>query len=427
MTKMTICQGELEKRIELSRERLSSEQYDINNVFRGDVGGGWPGDYEGRALLAFVAHYRINGTKIPCMELLMDEIPEKTDGRMFFGPDPNEVLHEQQLSGHSWYLRGLCEYYEAFGDERALNYLNETFEKLYLPTTGRFSGYPLERSEDYGGGVGGHSAVVIEGWYLSTDIGCAFMSLDGLSHYYKITKNAAAKKLIDEMAECFDKIDKVKIQAQTHCSLTAARGFVRMYEVTGEKSYLEKAERLFNLYVTKGMTYTYENFNWFGKGDTWTEPCAIVDSVMLAHMLYKKTGNEAYRVYASRIYFNGLAAAQRPNGGAGTDTTVSDNDPYLKLHMYEAVGCCTMRLAEGLWYINENKDDFYANVTGKLEKDEVGRYMDGDIIYAEPSEGYEGRGGEGKTADGLKLYPLIKFYKLSDADECKKVVQKVIF
>lgn len=424
--KKVISTEELNARVNLSRQIMSSERYDIDNVFKGDECG-WPGDFEGRSLLAFVDHYKINGTKIPCMDLMIDQIPEKSNGRMFFGPEPNEVLHEQQLSGHSWYLRGLCEYYEAFGDERALNYLNATFEKLYLPTTGRFAGYPLEREEDYGGGVGGHSAVVYKGWYLSTDIGCAYMSVDGLSHYYKVTKNADAKKLIDEMAECFDKMDKVKIQAQTHCSLTAARGFVRMFEVTGDKSYLEKAERLFKLYITKGMTYTYENFNWFGKGNTWTEPCAIVDSVMLAHMLYKKTGNEDYRVCASRIYFNGLAASQRPNGGAGTDTTVSDTEHFLKLHMYEATGCCTMRFAEALWYVNENKDDFYANVTGTLKKDEFGRYMDGDLIYASPAAGYEGREGEALEADGLKLYPLIKYYKLADVDDCKAAVQKVIF
>lgn len=128
----------------------------------------WPGDKEGRALLAFVCHYKINKKQVPCMKLMIDKIPEMSNGRMFFGPDPSEVLFEQQLSGHSWYLRGLCEYYEQFNDQRALEYLNKTFEKLYLPTMGRFEGYPIDRPES-SGGVSGHSVTrLTAGSFLPT-------------------------------------------------------------------------------------------------------------------------------------------------------------------------------------------------------------------------------------------------------------------
>ena len=39
------------------------------------------------------------------------------------------------------------------------------------------------------------------------------------------------------------------------------------------------------------MTATYENYNWFGNGhkETWTEPCAVVDSLILALELYRLT------------------------------------------------------------------------------------------------------------------------------------------
>ena len=425
--KVYINKEAIDVRIKLNFSRLSDSEYDIDNVFKGDDAS-WPGDWEGRALLAFVSLYKINSAEIPCMKLMIEKIPEVTENKCYFGEKTGDVIFEQQLSGHSWYLRGLCEYYEQFKDERVIEYLNKTFEDVYLPTKGRYSTYPLERVAGDVGGVGGHSTGVTDGWKLSSDVGCAFMSIDGLSHYYKITKNPEALIMLEEMADVFDKIDKFTLKTQTHCTLTAGRGLMRMYEVTGNVGYLKKAQRIFDLYVTKGMTYTYQNFNWFNRGDTWTEPCAIVDSLMLAMLLYKATNDSVYRMYAARIYFNGFATTQRPNGGAGTDSTVSDTTDTLRVGpIYEAHFCCSMRLSEGLWFINENLDSIFAETDGSLTKDECGRYTDGDIIYAQISEEAEKYADEPKFADGLKLFPLIKFYKLKDEDTCRSIEQKIIF
>lgn len=409
-----ISQEELNERIRLNYNRLLDEYYSIEHVF--DIGSEWPGDKAGRALLAFVSHYKIHQLKNPCMLKMLDAIPKVTDDKMYFGDKTGAVVFEQQLSGHSWYLRGLCEYYEQFHDERALLYMRRTVEDVYLPTKNRFHSYPVER-EHAEGGVSGHNYEVVDGWQLSTDVGCAFMSVDGLSHYYELTKDEAVKELLDEMITKFDSIDKVEIQAQTHCTLTAARGLVRLYKVTGDRGYLDKAEGLFSLYVQHGMTYTYQNFNWFGKGDTWTEPCAIVDSLMLAGMLYELTGDADYRTYAARIYFNGMATVQRPNGGAGTDSNVSATTSILKMDGYEAMFCCTMRLAEGLWYIYDNKDVLCANVNGKLERDDKGRYFDGDILYAENIS----------EPDVHTLQPIIEFYRLRDETECRQLKQRIVF
>lgn len=113
------------------------------------------------------------------------------------------------------------------------------------------------------------------------------MSIDGLSHFYCVTRDEEVLALLYEMREVFDKIDKMEIKAQTNCCLTAARDFIRLYQETGDTQFLDSATKLWNLYVEKGMTYTYQNFNWWGKGDTWTEPCAVVDSLILAGELFK--------------------------------------------------------------------------------------------------------------------------------------------
>ena len=104
---------ELETRIKNNYKRLCEPYYQIQEVFA-DASYDWPGDKEGRALLAFVCHYQINGSKIPCMEQLIQTLPEKTNRYYFFGQADEASIDEQQLSGHNWYLRGLLEYYQQF-------------------------------------------------------------------------------------------------------------------------------------------------------------------------------------------------------------------------------------------------------------------------------------------------------------------------
>ena len=106
--------AELDERISLNFHRLAdSEYYQIGSVFS-PAGYEWYGDKEGRALLAFVSHYRISGAVIPCMEEMMRELPARLNPEGYFGPMlGGKTIHEQQLSGHSGLLRGRCEHDEA--------------------------------------------------------------------------------------------------------------------------------------------------------------------------------------------------------------------------------------------------------------------------------------------------------------------------
>lgn len=422
-----LTEEELSVRIQKNHDRLCEPYYQIGEVFA-PAEYDWPGDKEGRALLAFVDHYKMTGAVIPCLPLLLQQLDDKTNGQDFFGPLAGSVIFEQQLSGHSWYLRGLCEAYEQLKDEACLRRLKNTFEGLYLPTAGHYAGYPIQRPQEEGG-VSGHSALVLGEWRLSTDVGCAFMSIDGLSHYYAVTRDARALTLLDEMITVFDGIDKVALKAQTHCSLTAARGMLRLYEATGEQHYLQSAQAVWQIYLASGMTYTYQNHNWWGRPDTWTEPCAIVDSLILALQLYEVTGEDRELTLARRIWHNGLASAQRPNGGAGTDTVVSETCDVLQAQMYEAFFCCSMRLAEGLWWAQQHATELGAELTGELELDELGRWHDGDLLYAEILEGAPENLPEkalAKEKAGHCLTPLVKYYRL-DETSAKALRQQVLF
>ena len=417
---------ELQTRIELNFQRLSTgDYYSIGDIFS-PMDYDWYADKEGRALLAFMSHYKLSGRAIPCMAQMLSQMESRLNPLGYFGPIFETEIHEQQLSGHSWLLRGLCEHYQVFGDAYCLQTIRRITENLYLPLLGKFSSYPIDRSLKKEGGVSGSEIGIVDGWILSSDVGCAFMSIDGLSHAYQVTKDGRIRELLNEMIRVYLAIDKVSLQAQTHCTLTAARGMVRMYIETRDAVYLQGAEEIAKLYFEGGgMTATYQNLNWWGRPDSWTEPCAIVDSLMLAGELYKLTQKESYRTLAARIYHNGLATAQRDNGGAGTDSVVvAGGSDTLIPGMYEAFFCCTMRLSEGLWYINANRELFAARVTGKVTR-QGDVYADGDILYAQL------RGGEEYAekqveVDGLLLSPILKFYRIPK-EIMVSIHQKILF
>ncbi len=426
--KLPIDKRELKERIALNYSRFTGDEYyRIGGVFPPDTYD-WPGDKEGRALLAFVSHYKITGKKVPCMREMLAEMEKHLNERRYLGKAADVIL-EQQLSGHSWLLRGLCEHHEQFGDAYSLSLLKDITENLFLPTLGRYADYPIDREQADRGGVSGTELGEVNGWRLSTDVGCAFMSIDGLSHVYRITMDWRVKELLDEMIDTYLAIDKKKLRAQTHCTLTAARGMMRMYWETMDEKYLAGAKDIWELYVHEGgMTKTYQNLNWWGRPNTWTEPCAIVDSLMLSLELYKATGEEKYRTLAARVWHNGLSASQRDNGGAGTDSIVFEGsgEQFLYAKSYEAPFCCSMRLAEGLWYVNEHQDMLYAETGFGVSRQENGVYMDGDILYAEPDEEMVKFAASFTEVDGRRLAPVVKYYRVP-RDVIMKGRQRILF
>ena len=159
-----------------------------------------------------------------------------------------------------------------------------------------------------------------------------------------------ARHQIDELIARFLEVDLVGIRAQTHASLTACRGLIRYAEITGDETLVEEARKRWDLYLAEGMTAAYQNYNWFCRYDTWSEPCAVVDSYMLAVQLWQHTGDPGYLDQAELIYYNGICHSQRAGGGFGCDfcPSVKTGRQDLAVRTDEASWCCTMRGAEGL-------------------------------------------------------------------------------
>ncbi|NDV93976.1 hypothetical protein D0T84_03465 [Dysgonomonas sp. 521] len=345
--------GELETRVNKNMDRLEEEKYQPQNVFlTEEESGNWPGDTEGRTILGLVLDARAAHREPKYLERIIDLIPQKLNEKGYMGLIYEGKMNEQQLSGNGWILRGLCEYYEWKKDEKVLPIISSIANNLFVEGKSLYSSYsidPKQRITD----VGAESGTIQNeenNWMLSSDIGCVFIGMDGLIHAYKLVGTPQMKEVIDEMINIFLKMDLIVIKAQTHASLTACRGLIRYAEITGENKYIEEVEQRWKIYKADGMTENHENYNWFGRYDTWTEPCAIVDSYLLAVQLWQHTGNPEYRDDAELIYYNGICHTQRYNGGFGCDNCPGNaiKNVCLKVSADEAHWCCTMRGGEGV-------------------------------------------------------------------------------
>lgn len=370
--------GDLYNRVLLNKKRLSDDLYTYKEVF--DHTGDWPGDFVGRAILALVSlHRALDGFDVEQINIenqlkdIFDHINTRLNEDGYFGPKFDDTfVDEQQISGNSWFLRGLIEYYKLTKNDKYLKQINTICDKYLLKIAKYYDEYPITEREF--GGVSGHTNQEIIGkWKVSTDIGCAFIGLDGMTAVYELNHNEDLKLVIEKVINKFLNLDYVNLECQTHATLSCCRGIFRFYQSTKDKKYLNYVIDIFNKYLSLGMTLDYSNINWFNRTDTWTEPCCIVDSMILSKKLYLELKDPKYLVLFNRIYINSIRTFQRNNGGAGCSTCAIGENTILKSFMYEAFFCCTMRLGEGLREI--------ADFVAKVENDELTVFGPFDFEY----------------------------------------------
>lgn len=356
----------------------------------------WPGDYEGRALLGLISQSQVNGIAPIYLKELTDCMFDRSEEFGYFGDefDP-EVINEQQLSGNSWFMRSMVELYRYNGDVRALDRVRRGMNNLFLPCRGLYNEYPIERNKTKSGKESGELDALNGRWLCSTDVGCAYIPLDGVTSCYELLLDmgddcSEIEVLIEEMIENYFKLDFIGMKVQTHATLSGLRGVLRYARITGKSELTEKVKQVFALYLSDGMTENYENKNWFCRPE-WTEPCAIIDSFAVASQLFAVTEDPFYMNIAQKIYFNGISTSQRSNGGFGTDKCVgSDSRDTIAIGCQEATWCCTMRGGEGFKYVittavEEKSDAAYVNIpaSGKFGS----RYGSFEIKTNYPYEG----------------------------------------
>ncbi len=320
----------------------------------------WPGDWDGRCILALTSlYFSLNGypEEQKSIRQQLDEImvhlKDHVNSEGYFGEILNgNYVNEQQISGNSWYLRGLIEYYQITKDETFLVLIKKFVNNFIYKISKFYLNYPLMNREL--GGVDGHiEGRITNGWLTSSDVGCAFIMLDAMSEAYYLLRDEKLGKIVADTIEVFIDIDFVHLECQTHATLSCTRGILTYYRTTKEDKYLFYAKEIFDKYIALGMTKDYSNINWFNRPNTWTEPCCIVDSLILSGQFYEITKDIKYLRLLNRIYLNSFRMAQRSNGGAGCNTCLSEENNEVHGYLYEAFFCCTMRFAEGLRFVKK--------------------------------------------------------------------------
>ncbi|MFR8530849.1 MAG: hypothetical protein ACLVDB_06775 [Anaeromassilibacillus sp.] len=105
MANVDTLSGYLYERSQKNYDRLESDPYLLPSVLEGDPN--WPGDYQGRALLGIISEAKANQDRAPQnLEAMMQALPDKLLDGCFFNETLNpDMINEQLMAGHSWFLR----------------------------------------------------------------------------------------------------------------------------------------------------------------------------------------------------------------------------------------------------------------------------------------------------------------------------------
>ncbi len=146
---------------------------------------------------------------------------------------------------------------------------------------------------------------------------CYFPAIEGLAMLYQATKDDRYLKQAERMAEFFTKFDCLPVE-HSHGNLCAWRGILDLYEITGNRTYLDRATAKWDAAVKGSFVWPLggvgEHWHVFFAGD---EGCSESDWLRFSLDLWRFTGQTRYLDVAERLLQNQYATNQCPNGGYG--------------------------------------------------------------------------------------------------------------
>ena len=101
-----VPKGDLAYRMVKNYARLEGKEYRPEQIFDIDKNG-WPGDWEGRTILALALLARSTGRTPAYLDAILEKLESEFNERGYLKDIlPAGMANEQQLSGHNWLLRG---------------------------------------------------------------------------------------------------------------------------------------------------------------------------------------------------------------------------------------------------------------------------------------------------------------------------------
>ena len=200
--------GDLAARLSRNFDRLERDDYRPADKY---IAPEWPGDFVGRVIFSLAALQRRTGRQARFLDGFVKSLQPLTNARGYLGP-AEDLIDEQALSGHGWLISGLVEHSLLTGDAKHLQTAERMVDGLVVPLRGKMHTYPSRPDQrTFDGHIYGTSTNVTAGWRLSTDIGCAFISLEGLIRVAHATGRDDLNQLIIELHSVFDTLDLVAV------------------------------------------------------------------------------------------------------------------------------------------------------------------------------------------------------------------------
>lgn len=180
-----------------------------------------------------------------------------------------------------------------------------------------------------------------------------FPAMEGLALLYRAAKEEKYLRHAIRMAEFFRRFDALPIE-HSHGNLCAWRSFLLLYEITGDKAFLEATKAKWDAAVKGGFIWTIG-----GLGEHWhvkypiTEACSESDWLRLNLDLWRFTGEMRFLEMADRVLWNQYRINQCPNGGFGSRHLETDAAGPLavKPKIDEWYFCCSFHGPLGLHYL----------------------------------------------------------------------------
>jgi len=286
--------------------------------FSGDLSGRWIG-----ALASCAAQF---GQSFPSLAPFVHEAialqkPEGWFGRSFNrdNPDDDDLA---LLWGNGRLLVGLMEYHQLQPDPAVLATASRLGEFLLSIAT-------LYNSKQMADAFSADH-------YASSYI-CWTQQTEGLALLFAATRDPRYRDLC---AAISDRAER-RPGDHVHGYLCSLRGTLRLYNETGERSYLNRVVAAWSDIAQSGDVLITGGVpeRWSPKKNR-TEGCAECDWLRLSLGLYRATGDEKYLAAAERLAFNDFAMNQAATGDFGHANLDAAGVPFIV--PVRAWWCCTL-------------------------------------------------------------------------------------
>lgn len=256
------------------------------------------------------------------VNLIIEELDhcQKLNGGKWIGPFPEKYFTKLEKKEYIWspqytmhkLIMGLIDANKYAGNRKALTILNNLAD-WYIKWTDK-----VLKSENPQAIYDGEQGGMIEVW-------SELYHLTGKAKYQTLAERYSNPSIFDDLLKGKDPLTN----NHQNASIPFIHGAAKLYEVSGDKKYLDILERFWKSAVLDRESYCTGGQ---GAGEFWTPPhqagsyigernqefCTVYNMVRVADYLFRFTGNASYLDYIEKNLYNGFLAQQNKETGMPT-------------------------------------------------------------------------------------------------------------